>query len=65
MLKAALFVIDRAQKQPRCPSNEELIKKLCSILHDGILLIRPEGKWMELGKIILSEVSQTKKDKHD
>ena len=29
MFIAALFTIDRAQKQPKCPSTEEGKKKIC------------------------------------
>ena len=31
MFIAALFIIARTWKQPRCPSKDELIKKLCYI----------------------------------
>ena len=31
MFIAALFVIVRTRKQPRCPSSEEWIKKMCHI----------------------------------
>ena len=42
-------------------------------LHNGVIIqllkknndMKLAGKWMELEKIILSEVTQTQKDKHD
>ena len=72
MFIAALFVIARNWKQPRCPSTEEWIEKLWYIYtmeyysaekNNGILKFA--GKWMELEEIILSEVTQSQKDKHD
>jgi hypothetical protein len=33
-------------------------------LHNGILIMSFAGKWVELGNIILSEVTQTQKDMH-
>ena len=38
MLIAALFAIDRAWKQPRCPLTDEWIKKFVVHIHNGILL---------------------------
>jgi hypothetical protein len=65
MLIAALFTIAKLQKQPRWPTTDEWIKKMC-FLHtmefysatkkNEILLFA--GKKMELENIILSEVSQ-------
>jgi hypothetical protein len=71
MFIAALFIIAIRWKQPRCPSREEWIQKMwfiytieyCSaILKKGIMNFA--DKWMELGNIILSEVTQTQKDTH-
>ena len=65
MFIAALFVISRTWKQPKCPSTEEWIKKLWYIYtmeyytaerNNDILNFA--GKWMELENIILSEVTQ-------
>ena len=71
MFIAALFVIARTWKQPRCPSTEEWIKKMWYIYtmeyysaeknNDHMIFA---GKWMELENIILSEVTQTQKDKY-
>ncbi|MGU7598297.1 DUF1725 domain-containing protein, partial [Enterococcus faecalis] len=68
---AALFVIARTWKQPRCSSTEEWIEKMWYIYtmeyysaekNNGILKFT--GKWMELEETILSEVTQSQKDKH-
>ena len=68
---AALFVIARSWKQPRCPMTEEWIQKMwfiytmeyySAIKNEDILSFA--GKWMELENIILSEVTQTQKDMH-
>ena len=67
----ALFIIARTWKQPRCPSTDEWIKKLCYIYtmeyysaikrnaFESVLM-----RWMNLEPIIQSEVSQKKKDKY-
>ena len=72
MFIAALFLIDRVWKQPRCPSADEWIRKLwytaleytmeyCSAIKkktfESVLL-----RWMKLEPIIQSEESQ--KEKH-
>ena len=68
---AALFTIARTWKQPRCPSAAEWIKKLwyictleyCSTIKrnafESVLM-----RWMNLGPIIHSEVSQKEKNKY-
>ena len=69
MFIAALFVVARTWKQPRCPSTDEWIGKLwcmCTVEYSSAIerntfesvLIR----WMKLDPIIQSEVSQ--KEKH-
>jgi hypothetical protein len=71
MLIAALFVIARSWKQPRCPMMEEWIQKMwfiytmeyySAIKNKDILTFA--GKWMELENIILSEETQTQNDMH-
>ena len=64
---AALFIIVRTWKQPRCPSTDEWIKKLWYIYtmeydsaikrnaFESVLM-----RWMNLEPIIQSEVSQKK-----
>jgi hypothetical protein len=69
MFIAALNVIARNWKQPRCPTTEEWIQKMwfiytmeyySAIKNKDILSFA--GKLMELESIILSEVTQTQKD---
>ena len=69
MFIAALFIIARTRKQPRCPSTDEWIRKLWYIYtmeyysaikknsFESVLM-----RWMKLEPIIQSEVSQ--KEKH-
>ena len=69
MLIAALFIIARTWKQPRCPSAGEWIRKLCYIYtmeyysaikknsFESVLM-----RWMKLEPIVQSEVSQKDKD---
>ena len=71
MLTAALFTIASTQKQPRCSSTDEWIKKLWYIYtteyHSVIKRIAFESvlmRWMSLDPIIQSEVSQKEKDKY-
>ena len=73
MFIAALFIIARTWKEPRCPSVDEWIQKLCYIYtmeyysairnNDFMKFVR---KWMHLENIILSEVTQSqKKNRHN
>ena len=69
MFIAALFIIARTWKQPRCPSADEWIRKLWYIYtmeyYSAIKKNSFESllmRWMKLEPIIQSEVSQ--KDKH-
>ena len=67
----ALFTIARTQKQPRCPSTDEWIKKFLYIytmesysaikrnIFESVLM-----RWMNLEPVIQNEVSQKKKDKY-
>jgi hypothetical protein len=71
MFTAALFVIARSWKQPRCAKTEEWIQKMWFIYTmEYYSAIKNKdiqsfaGKWMELENIILSEVTQTQKDMH-
>ena len=71
MFKAALFTIAKTWKQPKCPSTDEWIKKLCYIntmeyysaikrnTFESVLM-----RWMNPEPIILSKVSQKEKDKY-
>ena len=66
---AALFIIARTWKQPRCPSADEWIRKLWYIYtvesYSAIKKYTLElvlMRWMKLQPIIQSEISQ--KEKH-
>ena len=68
---AALFIIARAWKQPRCPLTDEWIKKLWYIFtieyYSAIKSNTLESvlmSWMNLEPIIQTEVSQKEKDKY-
>ena len=69
MFFAALFIIARTWKQPRCPSADEWIRKLWYIHTMGYYSAIKKNtfesvlmRWMKLEPIIQSEVSQ--KEKH-
>jgi hypothetical protein len=64
MYITTLFTIDKLQKQPRCPTTDEWIKKMwylytaefySTIKKNEVLSFT--DKWMELENIILCEVS--------
>ena len=72
MFIAALFIIARTWKQPRCPSADEWIRKLWYIYtmeyHAAIKKNSFESilmRWMKLEPIIQSEVSQKDKDHYN
>ena len=71
MFIAALFIIARTWKQPRCPSADEWIRKLWYIYtleyYSAIkknLFKSDLMRWMKLEPIIQSEVSQKDKDQY-
>jgi hypothetical protein len=68
MFIAALFIITKLWKHPRCLTIYEWIKKMWYLdtmeFHSAIKkneILSFAGKWMELENIILSEVSQVQK----
>jgi hypothetical protein len=72
MFIAALFIIPRSWKEPRCPSTEEWIQKVWYIYTmEYYLAIKNNGfmkfldKWMYLEDIILSDVTQLQKKSLD
>ena len=67
MFIAALFIMARSWKEPRCPSTEEWIQKMWYI-YTAIKnneFMKFLGKWMDLEGIILSEVTQSQKYSND
>ena len=72
MFIAALFIIARSWKEPRCPSTEEWIQNMWYIYtmeyYSAIKkneFMKFLGKWLDLEGIILSEVTQSQKNSHD
>ena len=72
MFIAALFIIARSWKEPRCPSTEEWLQKMWYIytMVYYIAFIEIEfmkflAKWMDLKGIILSEVTQAQRHSHN
>jgi len=71
MLTEALFRIDRTLKQPKCPSTEKWIKKMWHIYTVKYYSAFKKNEimpfaaaWIDLGHVILSEVSQTEKEEY-
>ena len=71
MLIAALFTVVKTWKQSKCPPMDERIKKMWSVYTMGYCSavrkdeILPSGTtWMNLENIMLSKISQTKKDEN-
>jgi hypothetical protein len=70
MFIAALFTIAKLWKQPRCPTTDEWIKKMCCLYTMEFYsatkkneILSSAGKGMELEIITLSEVSQAQRPK--
>jgi hypothetical protein len=68
---AALFTIAKLWKQPRSPTAEEWIKKMCYLYTMEFYSVTKKNeilsfanKWMQLENIFLREVSQAQKAKH-
>ena len=71
MFMAAMFTIAKLWKEPQCPLKDEWIKKMWSMYTmEYYSAIRNDEyppfalTWMELEGIMLSEISQSEKDKH-
>ena len=72
MFIAALFIIARSWKEPRCPSTEEWIQKMWYIYtmeyYSAIKkneFMKFLAKWMDLEGIILSEVTHSQRNSHN
>jgi hypothetical protein len=72
MFIAALFIIARNWKEPRCLSTEEWTQKMWYIYtmeyYSAIKsneFMKFFGKWMDLEEIILIEATQSQKNTHD
>ena len=72
MFIAALFLIARSWKEPRCPSREEWIQKMwyiytmeyySAIKTNGFMKFL--GQWLDLDGIILSEENKSQKNSND
>ena len=71
MFTAALFTIAQTWKHPRCPLTEDWVKKMwCIYTMEYYSAIKKNetmpfvATWKGLEVAILSEVSQTEKEKH-
>ena len=71
MFPAALFTIAKTWKQPKCPLLDEWIKKICyrykmkyysAVKKNKIMPFAATQMYLEI--IILSEVTQTEKDRY-
>jgi hypothetical protein len=72
MFIAALFIIARSWKEPRCPSTEEWIQKMWYIYtmeyYSAIKkneFMKFLAKWVDLEGIILSEVTHSQRNSHN
>ena len=70
MFIAALFTIAKIWKQPKCPLTDEWIKMWCIYVYMEYYSAIKKNKilpfaatWMDLEGIMLSEISQTEKEK--
>ena len=74
MFIAAMATIAKLWKEPQCPTKDEWIKKMYMYMFmytmEYYSAIRNDkyppfaSTWMELEGIMLSEISQSEKDKH-
>ena len=67
MFIAALLIITKIRKQPKCPSVDEWIKQLWDIYTMTIemkKMLHFATVWMDLENIMVNETSQSEKDKY-
>ena len=72
MLTAALFIVAKIGKQPKCPSVDEWMKQLWDVYTIKYYFAMKKKKilpfatvWMDLENIMLSEISQSEKAKYN
>jgi hypothetical protein len=72
MFIAALFIIARSRKEPKCPSTEEWIERMwfiytmeyySAIINNEFMIFL--AKWLDVEYIILSLVTQLQMNSHD
>ena len=65
---ALLSTIAKLWKESKCPSNDQWIKKMCVMEYYSAIkqneILPFATTWMELEGIMLSEISQSEKDKN-
>ena len=70
MYIATFLIIDRKQKQPRCPSNGEWIMEMYICVTKFYLAIKKNkimkftGKWIKTETIVMTEVTQSQNSKY-
>ena len=71
MLIAALLTIAKLGKEPKCPSTDEMIKKMWFIYTMEYYFTIKKNEilpfatmWIELDCIMLGEIGQSQKDKY-
>ena len=71
MFITVLFTISKTWKQPKCPSTDKWVKKMCFIYTMEYYSATKKNEimsftttWIKLEIIILREVSQKQKDKY-
>ena len=73
MFIGELFIIAKIQKQHKCPVTDEQIKKDVFYIHEMEYYSAIKKKnevlplamtWMDMDNFMLSEISQTEKDKY-
>ena len=70
MFIAAMSIIAKLWKEPRCPSTDKWVKKMwCVYIYNGILLSHQKNEilpfattWMELEGVMLSKIRQSQQD---
>ncbi|KAF0881150.1 LORF2 protein, partial [Crocuta crocuta] len=68
---AALSTIAKTWKEPKCPSTEECVKKMCLFYTMEYYMAMRKNEiwpfvttWMELKGVMLNEINQAEKDRY-